>query len=81
MLEICNKELRSLVSIQHADSRPFINISRYSSCFFSIYIVECAKFVKNYPEKFSLAAENSKSRVYNTRNKIVHDCDFFVKFK
>jgi hypothetical protein len=32
---------------------------------FSIYIVECAKFVKNYPEKFSLASENPNSFAYN----------------
>jgi hypothetical protein len=35
--------------------------------------------VKNYPEKFSLATENPNSRAYNTRNRIVHDCDLFVK--
>jgi hypothetical protein len=46
---------------------------------FSIYIVECVKFVKNYPEKFSLASENSDSVVYRTRNRIVHDCDLYVK--
>jgi hypothetical protein len=31
---------------------------------FSIYIVESAKFVKNYPEQFSLASENPNSFVY-----------------
>jgi hypothetical protein len=41
--------------------------------FFYLYCVERAKFVKNYPEKFSLATENSN------KNKIVHDCDLFVK--
>jgi Reverse transcriptase (RNA-dependent DNA polymerase) len=46
---------------------------------FCIYIVECAKFVKNHPEKFSLVSESSENFVYNTRNKIVHDCDLFVK--
>jgi hypothetical protein len=35
--------------------------------------------VKNYLEKFSLATENPNSRAYNTRNRIVHDCDLFVK--
>jgi hypothetical protein len=35
--------------------------------------------VKNYPEKFSLATEYPNSRVYNNRNRIVHDCDLFVK--
>jgi exonuclease III len=46
---------------------------------FSIYILECAKFVKKYPEKFSLARDNQNSRVYNTRNRVVHDCDLYVK--
>jgi hypothetical protein len=35
--------------------------------------------VKNYPEKFSLASENPNSLVFKTRNRIVHDCDLYVK--
>jgi hypothetical protein len=46
---------------------------------YCIYIVECAKFVKNHPLKFSLANETEGSCSYSTRNKIVHDCDLYVK--
>jgi hypothetical protein len=34
---------------------------------FSLYILECAKFVKKYPEKFELL-KNSESQFYKTRN-------------
>jgi exonuclease III len=46
---------------------------------FCIYIVECVKFVKNNPLKFTLANETEGSRSYSTRNKVVHDCDLYVK--
>jgi hypothetical protein len=44
---------------------------------FCIYIVECVKFVKNNPQKFTLANETEGSRSYSTRNKVVHDCDIY----
>jgi hypothetical protein len=38
---------------------------------YCIFIVECAKFVKNNPQKFTLANETEGSRSYSTRNKVV----------
>jgi hypothetical protein len=46
---------------------------------YCIHVVECAKFVKNNPQKCSLANETEGSRSYSTRNKIVHDSDLYVK--
>jgi Reverse transcriptase (RNA-dependent DNA polymerase) len=46
---------------------------------YCIYIVECVKFVKKNPEKFTLANETEGSQMYSTRNRVVHDCDLYVK--
>jgi hypothetical protein len=46
---------------------------------FSLYILECAKFVKNYPEKFETLKDNTDSGVRLTRNKATNDCDLIVK--
>jgi hypothetical protein len=46
---------------------------------YCIYIVECAKFVKKNPEKFTLANETEGFSMYSTRHRVVHDCDLFVK--
>jgi hypothetical protein len=46
---------------------------------FGLYIVERVKFVTNSPQKFTLANETEGSRSYSTRNKVVHDCDIYVK--
>jgi hypothetical protein len=45
---------------------------------YSLYIFECAKFVKKYPEKFQLRKDVNNARIYNTRNNISHDCDLYV---
>jgi hypothetical protein len=42
---------------------------------YSIYIVECAKFVKKNPEKFTLANKTEGFPTNSTRHRVVHDCD------
>jgi hypothetical protein len=46
---------------------------------YCIYIVECTKFVKKNPEKFTLANETEGFPMYSTRQRVVHDCDLCVK--
>jgi hypothetical protein len=48
---------------------------------YCIYIVECAKFVKKNPEKFTLANETEGFPMYSTWHRVVHDCDLYVKKK
>jgi hypothetical protein len=46
---------------------------------YSLYILECAKFVKKYPNKFTKNADNPDTRIYVTRNTAYKENDLFVK--
>jgi hypothetical protein len=45
---------------------------------YSLYVFECIKFYKKYPEKFRLKRNVQNTCSYNTRNNISHDCDLYV---
>jgi hypothetical protein len=46
---------------------------------YSLYILESAKFVKKYPEKFSKNSDNPNAKFYVTRNTTYKENDLFVK--
>jgi hypothetical protein len=64
---------------EQTDSRRPLFIQFQILPVYCIYIVECAKFVKKNPEKFTLANETEGFPMYSTRHRVVHDCDLFVK--
>ena len=45
----------------------------------SLYILEAAKFVKKYPEKFSKNSEHPDANIRVTRNLTCNENDLFVK--
>jgi Reverse transcriptase (RNA-dependent DNA polymerase)/Endonuclease-reverse transcriptase len=46
---------------------------------FSLYVLECAKFARNNPEKFKKNSEVENNLTRGTRNKPVRENDLFVK--
>jgi hypothetical protein len=46
---------------------------------YSLYILESAKFVKKYPEKFSKNSQHPDTSTYTTRNTTYKENDLFVK--
>jgi hypothetical protein len=45
---------------------------------FSMFILESAKFVKKYPEKFTKNSDHPDARIHVTRNKTYNENDLFV---
>jgi Reverse transcriptase (RNA-dependent DNA polymerase) len=46
---------------------------------FSLYVLECVKFVQKYPEKFIMLKDAQGATARVTRNRAIHDCDLYVK--
>jgi hypothetical protein len=57
---------------------PSVQRPQNTSCIFPLYVLECAKFVRKYPGKFTTVRDNPNCRVYSTRNTIADESDIFV---